>query len=461
MNAPHDTSAGASEDPDEVLDVRETLEPTVCESCGVGSRRIDAIRPYRKSFSTRQVFRCDACQLRHTRRWQGRSEIATWVIALSLATFGLFVPGEVGRIGALLLGVALGSIVGLVLHELAHALVARLVGARVWRIELGVGRRVWTGLIRGVRINVRPIPTLGLVVPQLLGFKWRTTRYALILIAGPTINLALAVLALAAPVFLGFPDGSHREQFAFGVFGTNAVMLVGNLWPRNFSSGGVPFRTDGGQLINLLRPSGRRAFLAMIPLVELTERLSRDQFAEVFRLYEAAPPEALAAMETDVSAETLRMVALCGIGRFAESADLAESVASREGLDESVRWTCENNAVYAGIMAGRTERLAEFVERSRAVFEASPSESALTGTHGMALLLSGELDQAEAMLDRARALDEDDEFASSQWAWRAVLADRRDDRVASEAFVLRARETAGLREPEVEAALRYLRRDSH
>ncbi len=437
------------------LTVRETMDTTVCESCGVGSRYIDAVRAYRKSFSTRHVFRCDACQTRNVRRWQARYEMTSWGVALLLAGMGLFIPGEVGRWGALLLGVAVGSTVGLVLHEFAHAATAWAVGARVWRIELGVGRRWWTGIVRGVRINVRRLPTMGMVVPQIRGARFRAMRFAIIVIAGPLINGALAFAAIVAASIPEWPSASQLENFAYGVFGANVMMFIGNLWPRTFGSDGVVFRTDGGQLLDLLWPSRRRAFFATITATELIERLTREQFAEVLRLCEMASAERLSEIEPAGSAETIRMVALTGMGRFAEAADLADAMVRRGGLELPVQLTCENNAVYAGLLDGRTDRLTEYVDRSRAVFEAYPSASPMAGTHSMALLLSGRLDEAEAMLDRARALDEDERFVSVGLAWRAVLAARRCDAAGAAAHASEALAVAGAREPEVRAALRY------
>jgi membrane-associated protease RseP (regulator of RpoE activity) len=49
----------------------------------------------------------------------------------------------------------------LVLHELAHALVARALGVRVWGIALGRGPRLWEGRLLGCHLSLALLPLHG------------------------------------------------------------------------------------------------------------------------------------------------------------------------------------------------------------------------------------------------------------------------------------------------------------
>ncbi len=51
--------------------------------------------------------------------------------------------------------------VALLLHELAHALTARLLGVRVWAISLGRGPVLWEGMIGGCRVRIALLPLHG------------------------------------------------------------------------------------------------------------------------------------------------------------------------------------------------------------------------------------------------------------------------------------------------------------
>jgi len=105
--------------------------------------------------------------------------------------------------------------VALLLHELAHALMARALGIRVWGITLGRGPLLWEGTIRGCRIRIALLPLHGEVRlcdedAEELGyrftgaphptFEWlrgSSWRAPLITAAGSVANLIGAKLVLA------------------------------------------------------------------------------------------------------------------------------------------------------------------------------------------------------------------------------------------------------------------------
>jgi membrane-associated protease RseP (regulator of RpoE activity) len=85
--------------------------------------------------------------------------------------------------------------VNLILHEAAHALVARRAGCRVARVSLGVGPVLWTPRISGADVLIRPIPLVGHVMWESARAS-RATRVRVAL-AGPLVTLALAVGLIA------------------------------------------------------------------------------------------------------------------------------------------------------------------------------------------------------------------------------------------------------------------------
>lgn len=137
--------------------------------------------------------------------------------------------------------------VALLLHELAHALAARLLGVRVWAISLGRGPLLWEGMIGGCRVRVALLPLHGEVrlvdrdAEQLgyralqspeWGFEWlsgSSWRAPLITGAGSLSNL-LAAKAVVA-YWMWMPQlGPPLFALSECIFIVNCVMFL-NLVP--------------------------------------------------------------------------------------------------------------------------------------------------------------------------------------------------------------------------------------
>jgi membrane-associated protease RseP (regulator of RpoE activity) len=165
----------------------------------------------------------------------GLSTLASWVF--SHFPYGL-------RVLCLVLAAAW---LALLVHELGHALVARLLGVRVWSISLGRGPVLWKGRIGHSFIRVALLPVHGEVRlfdgdAESLGyeeaatggsrFEWRSGqswRAPLITLAGTLANL------LAAKAVIAFWAAGPRPHptvlmWTTAVFLVNAFMLL-NLMP--------------------------------------------------------------------------------------------------------------------------------------------------------------------------------------------------------------------------------------
>jgi tetratricopeptide (TPR) repeat protein len=86
----------------------------------------------------------------------------------------------------------------LVLHELGHALGARLVGWRVTEVVIGFGRELHRFRLGGTRVRVRAVPVEGYVIATPGTLKRARLAQAWIYFAGPLTELL--VLAALAPV---------------------------------------------------------------------------------------------------------------------------------------------------------------------------------------------------------------------------------------------------------------------
>ncbi len=138
------------------------------------------------------------------------------------------IPGDEIRLQPLAWGflLALGLLVSIVLHELAHALVGRRAGAKIRSITL-----MMLGGVTRMETETRP------------------EREAWMALVGPLTSLALAVLAYAVYRFVPLPGGAPAAVVVFA--GMNLLLGGFNLLPA--------FPMDGGRVLRglLARRLGR------------------------------------------------------------------------------------------------------------------------------------------------------------------------------------------------------------
>lgn len=199
-----------------------------------------------------------------------------FLFAFCLLLFGLFaaeVLREVtpGRLATLAFFAMWGVLT--VLHEAAHAIVARRVGWRVDRVQLGFGPTIGQPRIGGVPVEIRAFPIVGLVemVPDRIeGARWKS---ALIYAAGPGIELLVAAIIATAVGWSTLLAASDHWGIVFAQSACLAAVVGAglNLLPFSPRPGQV---TDG---LGILRSPfvPRVAFEMMMIGPELHEGFAR------------------------------------------------------------------------------------------------------------------------------------------------------------------------------------------
>ena len=151
------------------------------------------------------------------------------------------------------------------LHELGHALAAKLLGWEVRAIVVGFGSVVARFAVLGVPFTLKTYPLGGWVSPAPLSMRGVRWRSALVYLAGPGTELALAGALLLA---LGWDTMTTRTD-AVGVIAAQAISVsailsaVVNLVPRKVQTERGESYTDGaGIAASFLRTE--RSFLGQV-----------------------------------------------------------------------------------------------------------------------------------------------------------------------------------------------------
>ncbi len=114
-----------------------------------------------------------------------------------LGLFGaeVFTNYQPGKLGALLFVLFWPLL--LALHEAGHAVMAVMLGWRVRRVVIGMGRIVGRFRIGRTRVEIRIAPVEGFMVPVPTNLRSPQLKNALIYFAGPGIEIVLLALIVA------------------------------------------------------------------------------------------------------------------------------------------------------------------------------------------------------------------------------------------------------------------------
>ncbi len=244
--------------------LRQSPAPVRCFDCGVQSLTRDGYR--RELTTTGYRYRCPACEERRSRRDAEQLRIITIafpIVGLAATALSWFFQPFLLPPSLIILKASLPLVcqpILVVAHELAHAVVARALGVRVFSITVGVGRPWFQGRFLGTRVRVNILPFTGVTRLGHVRKRGLRLRHWLSVAAGPMAHV-LFILAMFAiwRESIGItaggvgPDGDSWMPILFSLAGLftllNVVMLIGNLVPHISYSGGRPQPSDGLQLL--------------------------------------------------------------------------------------------------------------------------------------------------------------------------------------------------------------------
>jgi hypothetical protein len=167
---------------------------------------------------------------------EARISAIVGIVFTIMILFAVFEDYSVQRLSVVL--VLLFWVPMLVLHELGHAIVARLLGWRVREIVIGFGRDLWQWQIGETRIRVKLAPVEGYVLPAPKNARYVRAKSMLIYAAGPGAELLLLGILLQIFGWEFIFDGSG-ELLQVVLQSLAIAILLG----AGFNL--LPFSTDG------------------------------------------------------------------------------------------------------------------------------------------------------------------------------------------------------------------------
>ncbi|MEM9418216.1 MAG: M50 family metallopeptidase [Planctomycetota bacterium] len=430
----------------------EAEAPSVCDKCGLHVPRQDLLVRQRRSFATKSRWFCPTCvAVRSQRR-----ETINWVLMLlgvvALIVGGIWIAPELRQYGFSLAGYLAGTVIGIIIHEGAHALVAWAVGHRVWRIELGVGKR-WGGFAIGeVHVHLRRLPTMGFVISSPTQPRFSATRTAAVLIAGPLSNVLLAIAAISlGAAFRGLE--LIPSQVVYGFVMANLIMFAMNIWPREIQGGPLALKTDGAQLLGLARDLGkthREQLPWMVPSIEIAERIARDEDELALAAYEAAPLDGTEHTTMRINA----MVVYTRLGQFSGAHAIGVELLEDDTIGPIARALVLNNTAWAGLLDGQKDRAEVFARYMDFALETLPTNAALLGTRAACAIAMGDIEHGRELLEQSQTHDPDGGFREIYLAWLAA-ADMRQGHAEQAAENIAAARALAASSREVDAIVKH------
>jgi tetratricopeptide (TPR) repeat protein len=373
---------------------------STCTQCGVSSPLTAAFQPIGRGKKQRLL--CPYC----VREESHRQSLMSFLNLAFLLVLGSLVAaaGKATNPGWMLLNVALFIVMSwltILPHEAGHALAARIVGLKVDRIVIGIGRKLKTFIVMGLPIELHQYPAGGLTQIAIRDVPHIRVKWILIVFAGPFVNALLMWVAIS------WGDSAWQAERIEGglapvstFIAANFLVALGNLWPATLMTDMGKSPTDGAQLFSLLagKPYDFAAFERAVDVTRLQLLFEREQWSAV----ETQAHHYLRARPDDYSIQIQLSAALINLGKYAQARDLLENLSDREPPQPRHQAIVANNLAWLYLLLDDPVFGERALELATFAFGLLPWEPFITSTHGCSHALFGDAAIAVRSLSSVR-----------------------------------------------------------
>jgi tetratricopeptide (TPR) repeat protein len=408
-----------------------------CAQCGLESQVEAAFHVERGWFSAQHRAYCPTCQ--HQRALQS----ARKTILGGLFFSGFSIAQLIGfnfhpmawwpvRISfAFLLCIPL-----ILLHELAHASMARWLGLRVYAMVIGYGKTWLKGRLGEIDWEFRLIPLGGMTGIATPPGPFYRLRLFLALLAGPAVHLFLALLAGLA--LAGTHPASILHGFWQVFFYTNLGLLLISIYPEKVSSPYGETGTDGYKLLAI--PFWKQEEIdrhtAAYFIQEGLRAIQRKDLPAAQRWLS----EGQARYPGSLLMQNGLGFLLFHIGQYAAARQtFLDLFAMQHNPPPEVKYMALNNIAYANLFLKETALLTEAQQYSAEAYQNMPWMPAIVGTRGAVLVESGEIADGLALLRQAMSEHTDPHSKALNACHIAIGESRLGHRRVAEEYLQAAR----------------------
>ena len=316
----------------------------------------------------------------------------------------------------------------LVLHEMGHAVAARLLGWDVREIVIGFGRDLWQWRFGATRVRIKLAPVEGYVLPAPRDARHVRLKSMLIYAAGPGAELLLLAVLILLFGYDAVFSGSN-ELGSVALQSLAIVILLGagfNLLP--FSSEGAV--SDGLGIISspFMSDASIELRLLTFELREIRNMLLRGSSAAAITDTKLC----LQRFPHNVALQQLLIAALSADGRVDDAREIVREKLAATDADHRLGWL----QIQAQVELDADEP--SWLVLDLALQEAlthSPGASGLLAAKGASLVLRGQIDDGGNMLAEAWRKNDGSADDSEMLAYLGIAAHRKGERIAADHFL--------------------------
>ncbi|MGI9271558.1 MAG: site-2 protease family protein [Woeseiaceae bacterium] len=317
----------------------------------------------------------------------------------------------------------------LVLHELGHALVAKLLGWRVREIVIGFGRDLWQWQSGETRVRIKLAPVEGYVLPAPQDARHVRIKSMLIYAAGPGAELLLLGLLL---MIFGYDAvfGETDDLATIALQSLAIVILLGagfNLLP--FSTEGAV--SDGLGIISspFMSDASIELRLLTFELRELQVMLDEGNTSPAVRKAE----EFLHRFPNNPALQLLLASAMSANQQLEDARAYVRDKLAEESLSTDQRHAWLRQQALIELNATEPSYLVLDLALQEAL-KKSPNATDLLAIKGSSLVLRGQIEDGGNMLADAWRQNDGSASDADILAYLTVAAYRHGDQVATEHF---------------------------
>lgn len=293
---------------------------------------------------------------------------------------------------AFAIAVYVAAYVTIMLHELAHAGAATLVGVGVPVFSVGGGRRLRVTRFAGRWLILGLAPSEGLIYTTYHSRNWFRAKTAFILAAGPLANFACAAIGYAwlGRIEGGLPVYVETAAEIFVVFSLLSGIM--NLIPFRSQTPYGPMSSDGQNILDLFSMSEEQVGQAIDQttfVVAYFEFLFGDKSAVVEML-----EPLLVRGDASIAIKILASAAYAETGEIDKGAALCRAALETDGLDTTQHAALLNNLACVLVFKGTLDALAEADSLSKEAYELTPMVLAVRATRASTLVETGREEEA-------------------------------------------------------------------